>query len=64
VVLVFRSADRAWAPWQEIVERPGSAATHAELGVRRERRYTTPDGFGVVWLELGPRQAELAGGFR
>jgi hypothetical protein len=60
VVLVFRSADRAWAPWQEIVERAGSAATHTELGVEHERRYTTPDGFGVVWLELGPRQAELA----
>jgi hypothetical protein len=60
LVLVFRSADRAWAPWQEIVERPGAAATHTELGVSRERRYTTVDGFGVVWLELGPRQPELA----
>ena len=63
VVLVFRSAERAWAPWQEIVERPGEAATHPELGLRRERRFQTPDGFGVVWLELGPRapQTALAG---
>ena len=60
VLLVFRSADRAWAPWQEIVETPGAAATHAELGVRRERRFTTFDGFSVVWLELGPRQPQMA----
>jgi hypothetical protein len=60
VVLVFRSAERAWAPWQEIVERPGEAATHVELGVRNERRYETPDGFGVVWLELGPRATQTA----
>ncbi|HVQ26676.1 MAG TPA: hypothetical protein VMV01_15920, partial [Planctomycetota bacterium] len=60
VLLVFRSAERAWAPWQEIVERPGEAATHTELGVRRERRYMTADGFAVVWLELGPRQPQVA----
>lgn len=62
VLLVFRSADRAWEPWQEIVETPGAAATHAELGVRQERRFTTPDGFAVVWLELGPRQPQMAFG--
>jgi hypothetical protein len=63
VVLVFRSSERAWAPWQEIVERPGEAGTHAELGVRRERRFLTADGFSVVWLELGPLapQTALAG---
>ena len=60
VLLVFRSAERAWAPWQEIVERPGAAGTHAELGVRGERRFTTADGFVVVWLELGPRQPQVA----
>ena len=60
VLLVFRSAERAWAPWQEIVERPGAAATHAELGVRREQRFATADGFTVVWLELGPRQPQVA----
>jgi hypothetical protein len=53
VLLVFRSAERAWAPWQEIVERPGEAGTHTELGVRHERRFMTADGFTVVWLELG-----------
>jgi len=60
VLLVFRGAERAWAPWQEIVARPGEAGTHAELGVRRERRFTTPDGFAGVWLELGPRQPAVA----
>ncbi|HXS81169.1 MAG TPA: hypothetical protein VN896_00510 [Methylomirabilota bacterium] len=60
VLLVFRSAERAWAPWQDIVELPGEAGTHAELGVRRERRFTTEDGFAVVWLELGPRTPQVA----
>jgi hypothetical protein len=60
VLLVFRSADRAWEPWQEIVASPGMAGTHPELAVRKERRFTTTDGFAVVWLELGPRPAQLA----
>ena len=60
VLLVFRSAERAWAPWQDIVELPGEAGTHAELGVRRERRFTTEDGFAVVWLALGPRTPQVA----
>src|SRR5258705_3916817 len=54
VVLVFRSAERAWDNWQEIVERPGTAETHRELGVERERRFLSADGFTVVWLELCP----------
>jgi len=62
LLLVFRSADRAWEPWREIVESPGAAATHAELAVRRERRFATADGFSVVWLELGPRPAQMAAG--
>jgi len=62
ILLVFRSAEQAWDPWREIVERSGAAGTHAELGLRRERRFITPDGFTVVWLELGPRQPQLAFG--
>jgi len=54
IVLVFRSAERVWEEWQEIVARPGTAETHRELGVVRERRFPTEDGFLVVWLELGP----------
>jgi hypothetical protein len=60
VLLVFRSAERAWDPWREIVETPGAASTPAELGVSRERRLMTSDGFSVVWLELGPREPGLA----
>lgn len=60
VVLVFRSAERAWPAWREIFERQGAAATVAELGVTRERRYQTVDGFRVVWLELGPLPPSLA----
>lgn len=60
IVLAFRSAERAWEEWQEIVERPGTAETHRELGVVRERRYATEDGFLVVWLELGPLPPQLA----
>jgi len=60
IVLAFRSAGRAWDHWQEIVERPGAAETHEELGVRRERRFATADGFLVVWLELGPLQPQMA----
>jgi len=60
VVLVFRSAERAWDYWQEIVERPGTAETHRELGVERERRFLSADGFTVVWLELGPLPPQMA----
>lgn len=60
VVLVFRSAERTWATWREIFERPGSAATVAELRVIHERRFKTADGFQVVWLELGPLPAAVA----
>src|SRR5262249_40691717 len=61
IVLVFRSAARAWDEWQEIVGQPGTAATRRELGVQRERRFQTADGFTVVWLELGPLPAQVAG---
>lgn len=60
LLLVFRGAERAWPSWQEIVEREGTASTHAELNVTRERRFRTADGFDVVWLELGPNPASLA----
>jgi len=28
--------------------------------VAEEKRFTSYDGFGVVWLQLGPRQPALA----
>jgi hypothetical protein len=61
IVLVFRRADRAWPAWREIVERPGGGALEGELGVSRERRFQTADGFQVVWLELGPVPSAVAG---
>ena len=60
VILVFRSGERAWAGWDEIVEREGEAATHPRLGAVHERRYQSKDGFVVVWLELGPLPGAMA----
>ena len=60
IVLVFRGADRAWQEWQDIVGRPGAAQLVPELGVTREHRFSTIDGFSVVWLELGPLPPQFA----
>lgn len=60
IVLAFRSAERAWDHWQEIVERPGTAETIEGLSVTRERRFVSADGFVVVWLELAPLSPQLA----
>jgi hypothetical protein len=54
LVLAFRDADRAWPAWSEIVERPGAAHAHEALGAVEERRWRTPDGFTVIWIELPP----------
>ncbi len=62
ILLAFRSAERAWPFWQEVLERPGTAAMLPGLHVVRERRFQTADGFVVVWLELGPLPAALAAG--
>jgi hypothetical protein len=64
IVLVFRSADRAWDEWQEIVARPGAAQLDPALAVSREQRFVTVDGFTVVWLELGPLPPPLAAAAR
>jgi hypothetical protein len=64
IVLVFRSADRAWDEWQEIVGRPGAAQLLPGLAVTREQRFATGDGFTVVWLELGPLPPSLAAAVR
>ena len=60
LVLAFRSADRAWDEWQEIVARPGAALLQPALVVSRERRFFSSDGFTLVWLELGPLPPPLA----
>ncbi len=61
VLLVFRTGRRAWPGWDELLEQPGFAATVPGLGVVREDRYRTRDGFTVVWLELGPLAPQVAG---
>jgi hypothetical protein len=60
IVLAFRGSERAWAHWQEIVERPGTAATIEGLAVAQERRFISNDGFTIVWLELSPLGPQLA----
>jgi len=60
IVLCFRTADRVWAAWREVWLREGAATATPGLGVIGEQRFETPEGFTVVWLELGPRTPTLA----
>jgi hypothetical protein len=60
LVLAFREADRAWPAWSEIVEREGAARAHESLGAVTERRWRTPDGFTVIWIELPPLAPAVA----
>lgn len=52
ILLAFRSHERAWDHWQEIVEREGAAKLDPDLAVDRELRFRTEDGFTIVWLQL------------
>jgi hypothetical protein len=63
IVLVYRDARAAWGQWSEVVARDGWANTLG-LGVAHETRYTTRDGFLIVWLELRPRGPSLASAVR
>ncbi len=60
VLLVFRDPSRAWPGWTEVLQHPAEAPHRPEWNVRRVRRFDSPDGFMIVWLELGPRAPELA----
>lgn len=60
IVLVVHDGQRTWPGWSEIVEREGYAATIPGLGVIKEDRVHSRDGFTVVWLELGPLEPTLA----
>lgn len=60
IVLAFRDSRRAWAGWNEIVETPGAARVMPGLDVLAEKRYRTPDGFTIVWLELSPLGPAMA----
>ena len=59
VLLAFRGADRAWSEWQAAMT-PGGELRHPEWNVARVRRWTSADGFSIVWLELGPPRPRLA----
>ncbi|MBI1796657.1 MAG: hypothetical protein HYR74_06345, partial [Candidatus Eisenbacteria bacterium] len=60
VVLVFRDADQAWPGWRDAIARPAESTARPEWNVIRERHWQEPDGFHVVWLELGPPEARVA----
>lgn len=60
ILLVVREGRRAWPGWDELIERPGAAATVPGLNVIKEERVVTRDGFIVLWLTLGPREPALA----
>ncbi len=64
VLIVFRDVEAAWPGWQEILARPEEATRQPEWNVVRERHWQDQDGFRIVWLELGPLEASLAGGVR
>jgi len=60
VLLVFRGPDRAWSEWRAAME-PEAERRHPEWNVARARRWRSPDGFDMVWLELGAPRPQLAG---
>ncbi|HYM80270.1 MAG TPA: hypothetical protein VEY91_02535 [Candidatus Limnocylindria bacterium] len=60
VVLAFRSPERAWQGWNELLENPELAVKRPEWNIARARRFRELDGFVVVWLELGPPGVRMA----
>lgn len=54
VLLVFQRAERAWAGWSEVLDRPEQATLRPDWNVARVGRWRSEDGFQIVWLELGP----------
>jgi len=60
VIVAFRDAGSAWPGWQDVLDRPEEAVKHPEWNVAHERHWQEPDGFKVVWLELGPLEPNLA----
>ena len=64
VLLAFRGPESAWPGWQEAFARPEESTRRPEWNVARERHWREADGFQVVWLELGPLEAGLAGRVR
>ena len=64
ILLVTREGRPTWPHWREIMENEGVAATVPGLGVIKEERVHTHEGFVVVWLTLGPVEPALASNAR
>jgi hypothetical protein len=62
VLVVFRDVEAVWPGWEDVFTRPEQATRQPEWNVVREFHWRQYDGFRVVWLELGPPEATLAGG--
>jgi hypothetical protein len=60
VILAFRDPARAWPGWDELMRHPVEATHRPEWNVARVRVYRSPDGFTVVWLEMGPLEPARA----
>jgi hypothetical protein len=60
VLIAFRDAGATWPGWQDVLDRPDEATKHPEWNVAHERHWQEPDGFRIVWLELGPLEPNLA----
>jgi hypothetical protein len=60
VLLVFRDPEHAWGAWSDVVAHPLETRQRPELNVAHVRRYESPDGFVIIWLELGPLGPGLA----
>jgi hypothetical protein len=60
ILLVHARGTRAWPAWREVFESAGAAAADPHLAAVDERRFTTRDGFEVVWIELPPLGPALA----
>lgn len=61
VLLAFRSAERAWRGWDQIVRRPAEAPDRPEWNIRRVRQYQSPDAFILIWIEMNALEPGLAG---
>ena len=62
VLVVFRDVEAVWPGWEDVFIRPEEATRHPEWNVVSEVHWRQYDGFRIVWLELGPPEASLAGG--
>jgi hypothetical protein len=60
VLVAFRDRSTVWPGWEDLATVAGSERGHPEWNVLHARRWRTPDGFTIAWLELGPPRPQLA----